>query len=185
MNIISVTEPRLIIYKSRRNAVRITVIGLLAGIAGALVLHYSGDDVLGWGLVIVAVITVIFGAGTLYDRRPQIVMTADGITDLSTIGEEVEWDAILHVDDFFYRGQNFVRLLLGRDYKPDLIRPTWFWRLDRIYGKEGVKAIYIKVSNLDINSMQLAGLIGRMIKSGKGERIGYLKNLSARISTSE
>ena len=38
----------MIIHKSRKKAVCITVAGLLAGIAGGLVLYYVRDVVLGW-----------------------------------------------------------------------------------------------------------------------------------------
>ena len=45
-----------------------------------------------------------------------IVLTEDGITEIFTIRGQIEWEAILYADDFYFRGQYWVRLLL------DLIR---------------------------------------------------------------
>lgn len=177
MKKINGTEPRLIVYKSRKKGVAITVCGFLLGIAGGLVLQYTDDEVLGWCLVIAAAFTAILGIGTLSDREPQLVITQHGITEPYIIKEEIEWNAVLHADDFFFRGQSFVRILLDKNYKPGLIRPAWFWRLDRIYGKEGIKAAYIRASNLDVNSRQLVSIIDKMVKSDDRERYVYLQRL--------
>ena len=66
---------RMIIHKSRKKAVCITVAGLLAGIAGGLVLYYVRDVVLGWCFVITAGFALLYGIGSLFDRRPYIVLT--------------------------------------------------------------------------------------------------------------
>lgn len=165
---------RLVIYKSRRKATLVIIAGLLVWIGGELLQRFTGDQTMGWIIVIAAVLILIFGIGSFRDRKPQIILTEQGITELSVLREEIEWDAILHTDDFFWRGQSFVRLLLDRDYKPQLVRPTWFWRLDRLYGQEGVKAVYMRTSNLEINSMQLAALIDKMKKADAAKRMEYL-----------
>ena len=70
----------MIIHKSRKKAVCITVAGLLVGIAGGLVLYYVRDVVLGWCFVITAGFALLYGMGSLFDRRPYIVLTEYGIT---------------------------------------------------------------------------------------------------------
>lgn len=167
---------QIVIYKSRKKGILITVCGLFLGLSGGLVLEYAGDALLGWCLVIAAVFAVTLGIGTVSGRKPQVIITEKGITEPYVIREEIEWDAILHVDDFFYRGQDFVRILLDKDYKGATIPSGWFWRLDRMYGQEGVRAVYIKVGNLDVNSRQLVSLISRMAKAAPSERIEYIKD---------
>ena len=162
----------MIIHKSRKKAVCITVAGLLAGIAGGLVLYYVRDVVLGWCFVITAGFALLYGMGSLFDRRPYIVLTEYGITEPFAIREQIEWDAVLYADDFYFRGQYWVRLLLGRDYKPQLIRPAWFWRFDRLYESKGVKAVYIRTMGLEVDSMRL---IRRMKEADMSERIGLLR----------
>lgn len=164
----------LIIRKSRKKAALVTVVGFLLGIGGGAFLHYADNEVVGWCFLIAALFTLVLGIGSSFDRRPQVILTERGITELFSIREEIEWDAILGVDDFYFRGQYFVRLLLDRNYKPDLVRPTWFWRFDRIYGLEGTKAVYIRTSGLQVNSMQLAELIRRMIRADGPERAALL-----------
>ena len=106
---------------------------------------------------------------------PYIVLTEYGITEPFAIREQIEWDAVLYADDFYFRGQYWVRLLLGRDYKPQLIRPAWFWRFDRLYESKGVKAVYIRTMGLEVDSMRLAALIRRMKEADMSERIGLLR----------
>ena len=105
----------MIVHKSRKKAVCITVAGFLAGIAGGLILYCVRDVVLGWCFVATAGFTLLYGIGSLYDRRPYIVLTEDGITEMFTIRGQIEWEAILYADDFYFRGQYWVRLLLEID----------------------------------------------------------------------
>ena len=48
----------MIVHKSRKKAVCITVAGFLAGIAGGLILYYVRDAVLGWCFVATAGFTL-------------------------------------------------------------------------------------------------------------------------------
>lgn len=168
------------VHKSRKKAVSILIAGFIAGLVGGLVLHYAHDTVLGWCLIITAGFTLLYGAGSLFDRRAYLLLTERGIDELFTIREEIEWEAILHADDFYFRGQYWVRLLLYRNYKPQLIRPAWFWRFDRIYESRGIKAVYIRTMGLEIDSMQLVALIRKMKDADTVERIELLKEFSSR-----
>lgn len=164
------SAPRIVIRKSRKKAAVVTLAGFVLAIAGALFLHYAADALAGWCFVAAGVLTLVYGIGTSFDKKPYVILSETGITELSVIRQEIEWDAVRYVDDFFFRGHDFVRLLLDRDYKPQMIRPSWFWRFDRIYGQEGVKAVYIRTSGLEIDSMRLAALIRRMISADAQQR---------------
>lgn len=152
------------------------LIGLLLALGGWLILRYTGQGVTGWSLLILSLLCVLFGIGSWFDRRPYIVLTTAGITELTGIREEVEWDAIRRVDEFYHRGQYFIRLLTSRDYKPTLLQPTWFHRFDRLYEREGVKAIIIRTGFLEVNSIKLSRLINRMIKADPAQRAEILNN---------
>lgn len=171
---------RFEIHKSKKKATLVTVVGFLLGAGGGLFLEYADNAVVGWCFIIAAVFALIYGIGSFFDRRPYIVLTEEGITELFTLREQIEWDAICYVDDFYFRGQYFVRLLVDRHYKPEILTPTWFWRFDRIYGQEGMKALYILTSGLEVNSMQLASLIGRMMKADGQGRAELLKRYGAK-----
>lgn len=164
------------IHKSRKKAVSVTVAGFLAGIAGGMTLLYIHDAVLGWCLVLTAVLTLLYGIGSLFDRKPQIVLSERGIAEQYTIREVIEWEAVLYADDFYFRGQYWVRLLLPQDYKPELIRPGMFWRFDRIYESKGVKAVYIRTMGLEIDSAQLVALIRKMKSADPHQRIDLLRS---------
>lgn len=156
---------KLIIYKSKKKAVILTITSFLIILASCVLLETTDKNVIGWSLIIISFLTLIFGIGTFFDRKPKIILTDTGITETSTLREEIEWDAILRVDEFFFRGQYFIRLLVDCNYKPDLIFPTWFYRFDRIYAKEGLKALFIRVSFLEISSIRLSQIIQHMINA--------------------
>lgn len=164
-----------VIRKSRKKAVAITIAGFLAGIAGGLILHYVHDVVLGWCFVITAGFALLYGIGSLADRRPYLVLTERGLTEQFTVRQEIAWEAILRADDFYYRGQYWLRLLLDRNYKPQ-IGTTGFRRFDRIYEAEGVRPVYIRTMGLEMDSMQLVALIRKMKEADLPERAELLKN---------
>ncbi|MCD8030919.1 MAG: hypothetical protein LUF85_08915 [Bacteroides sp.] len=162
---------RIVIYKSEKKALVITVSSFLIACVGYVLLQHTGKEVISWTLLILSVCMLILGIGTLFDRKPKIILTSRGITETSNIREEIEWDAIRQVDEFYYRSQYFIRLLVDRNYKPDLLFPTWFYRLDQIYAQQGVKALFIRVSLLDISSIRLSQIIRRIIKSDNRQEI--------------
>ncbi|MCC8187294.1 MAG: hypothetical protein LIP08_07240 [Bacteroides sp.] len=166
---------RIVIYKSEKKALVITVSSFLIACVGYVLLQHTDKELISWTLLILSVCMLMLGIGTLFDRKPKIILTSRGITETSNIREEIEWDAIRQVDEFYYRGQYFIRLLVDRNYKPELLFPTWFYRLDRIYAQQGVKALFIRVSLLDISSIRLSQIIRRIIKSDNREEV--LKSL--------
>ncbi len=165
----------LVIHKSRKKAVCFTVAGFAAGIAGGLVLAYVHDVVLGWCLVLTAVFSTLYGIGTLFDRMPYLVLTERGILETHTIGEEIGWEDILYADDFYFRGQYWVRLLLDRRYRPELLRPSMFRRFDRLYEAKGLRAVYIQTMGLEIDSGRLTALIRKMTAADPQTRHELLK----------
>lgn len=168
---------RVVLYKSGKKAIGVIVICLLLAVAAWLLLRYTGKEVIGWSFIILAGLCLILGVGTRVDKKPVLILTTNGITDLRGIRQEIEWDAILRADESFYRGQYFVRLLLDRNYKPELVRPTWFLRFDRLYEREGLKAIFIRTGMLEINSIKLCRFIDKMVKSDPARRAELLDKL--------
>lgn len=169
---------RVIIYKSKKKSITIIVISLLIAIGGWLFLQYTSKNVIGWSFIILSLMCIIFGIGSWFDKKPYIIMTETGITEMYGAREEIEWDAIRKVDEFYYRGQFFICLLTDKNYKPSLIRPTWFYRFDRLFEKEGYKAIFMRINFLEINSIKLSQFINRMIKANMEKRVELLNNFS-------
>lgn len=153
---------RTVIYQSRKKAMAITFLSPAFAIIGWLFSHYTGDTTAAWCFFILSGFCLIYGIGMWSDRKPYLILTEKGITDLSVIREEIEWEAIRRVGDFYFRGQFFVCILTDRNYKPDLIRPTWFYRLDRIYASQNLKALYIRPGILEVNSARLIRMINKM-----------------------
>lgn len=155
-------DSKIVIYQSRKKAMLITFLSPILAVAGWLFLHYTDNTTAGWGFVILSGMCLIFGVGTWFDRKPYLILTEKGITELSVIREEIEWEAIRRVGSFYFRGQFFVCLLLDRNYKPGLIRPTWFYRLDRFYASANLKAVYIRPGILEISAARLIRMIDNM-----------------------
>ena len=171
----------MVIRTSRKKAAGIVVAGGAAGLAGAYVLYVGFDAVVGGCLVLAALFALLYGFGSLADRRPRLVLTERGITELDTIREPIEWEAIRHVDDFYFRGQFWVRLLLDRAYKPQRVRSAGFRRFERIDAAQGVKAVYIRAMGLEIGSVRLAALIRRLAAADAAQRAELLRRAEARL----
>lgn len=167
---------QILIYKSKKKAAIITFAGLLVALAGWLFLRYTDNEIAGWCFLIFAFMYILFGIGTWLDRKPQIRLTDRGITELSGNQIEIEWNAIRQVDDYFYIGQYFMRILIDRGYKPYQHQPTWLYRFDRIYAREGVKAIFIRTSLLDVSSSKLYRLVNVLMKADEEERNKLINN---------
>lgn len=176
-------KSKIVIYKSKRKATIILLVGLLLIIIGWLFLQYPDNTVTGWSFIIFGAICTIFGIGTRLDRKPYLILTENGITEMFSVREEIAWSAIRQADEFFYIGQYFIRLLVDRNYKPALIQPTWFYRFDRLYARDGVKAIFIRTSFLEISSVKLAGLINRLLKADTADRPHLLEKLAGKLAS--
>lgn len=163
-------DNKIIIYKSKRKAIGITLVGVLLALAGWLFLRYAQHPVVAWSFIILSVLCLIFGLGSFFDRKPSIILTENGITKMSGEQQEIEWDAIRQVGELYYRSQHFIRLLTERNYKPSEILPTGFYRFERLYEQAGVKAVFIKTSFLEVDSMRLLRFVNNMVKANPEER---------------
>lgn len=168
---------KVVIYKSKSKAFAFIIASLILVIAGWLFLQLPDKSIVGWSFIILSVLCLIFGIGTYFDKKPYIILTERGITELSSIREEIEWDAILHVDEFYYRGLYVIRILVNREYKSAQLRSTWFYRFDKLYEQEGVKAIYIKTGFYEINSIKLTAFMRTMINADKDKRVELIYKL--------
>lgn len=169
-------DNRVVIYKSKSKAFAFIVASFILVIAGWLFLELPDKNVVGWSFIILSVLCLIFGIGTYLDKKPYIIMTEKGITELSSIREEIEWNEILQVDEFYYRGMYFIRVLVNKEYKSEGLRPTWFYRFDKLFQQEGIKALYIRTGFYEVNSIKLAGFMRKMMKADADKRIELLYN---------
>lgn len=161
---------KIVIYRSGKQAILVTFLSPVFAVMGWLFLRFAGNPTIGWCFIILAGFCLIYGIGMWADRKPYLILTENGITDLTVIREEIEWNAIRQVGSFYFRGQFFVCILTDRDYKPDLIRPTWFYRLDRLYAAQNLKALYIRPAMLQINSARLIRMINRFREADPATR---------------
>ncbi|MCD7931920.1 MAG: hypothetical protein LUH15_11520 [Tannerellaceae bacterium] len=66
---------RIVIYKSKKKALILTVSSFLIALAGYLLIHYTGKEVVGWSIIILSIFILILGIGTFFDRKPKIILT--------------------------------------------------------------------------------------------------------------
>lgn len=171
-------DNKVVIYKSKSKAFAFIIASLILVIGGWLFLQLPDKIVIGWSFIILSVMCLIFGVGNFFDKKPYIIMTEKGITELTSIRVEIEWEEILQVNEFYYRGMYFIRILINRDYKSAQLHPTWFYRFDKLFEKDGIKAIYIKTGFYEVNSIRLAGFIRMMTKADINKRVELLYNFS-------
>lgn len=175
---------RIVIYKSKKKSVIIIFTGLLLMVIGWLFFRYTNNNITGWSFTILAGLCVIFGIGSWFDKKAYIILTEKGITEMSGIREEIEWNAIRKADEFYYWGQYFIRLLLDRSYKSGLLQPTWFYRFDRFYAQKNMRAIFLRIGFLEVNAIKLTHFINKMVQADAENRIILLKNFRLTLQKS-
>ncbi|HCO67736.1 MAG TPA: hypothetical protein DIT04_08305 [Dysgonomonas sp.] len=162
------------IYKSKRKGIYLIIFFLLLLVVGILLLGNTDKNVAGWGLIILGSLSLITGLYMILDRRPQIIISSEGVSVYNLNYELIEWDAISTVDEIWFRGQLYVVVLLDRSYKTSQIPDLWFYRINRLYERSDAKAILIRTSMLDVKSDEILALMKAMITTDSQRRIDLI-----------
>lgn len=171
-------NPILKIYKSRKKAGYLFLFAVVFVFFGVFLLEDNQRVVIGWSCIILGGFGMLYTLYAWFNRKPQIILSDIGISARTFRNEVIEWDAITASDEFFFRGQYYIRILVDKDYKPQIPRSGWFYRIDRIYAKNGVKAVYLNTNMLDVSSAQLNRFIHKMVLSNDAERKKMLNTAS-------
>ncbi len=108
----------------------------------------SGNYIMAWGCTCFFGLGVLLGLYHLLDKRPQIIITEDGILDRANRRGEISWEQIEEASTRSISGQHFVILILSETFEE----------------------VYLSLSQVQIDKQMLNSFILEMISSDKLRR---------------
>lgn len=117
--------------------------------------------------------TCFFGLGIpvglfqIFDRRPQIIITENGIWDRTTKQDEVKWEQIVEAYPLDIYKQKFVCLVVDDTYLMKKSLYKWAAKLNEAIGAQKMNLL---VSQLKIDEHKMTDFINEIISTDKSNR---------------
>ncbi len=130
------------------------------------------DYIMGW------VCTFFFGLGIpvglfqTFDRRPQIIITENGIWDRTTKQDEIKWEQIKKAYPLDIYKQKFVSIVVDNTFVMKKKLYKWAAKLNEAIGAQRINLL---VSQLKIDEHELSNFINEMISTEKANRRNIIK----------
>lgn len=125
------------------------------------------DRIMGWIGVSFFGLGIPIGIFHLFDRRPQIIISEDGIWDRTNNQDEIKWDQIKDAHSLYIYGQKFITLKTDKSFK--FKRKQYIWAL-KLTKAVGAQELNLHLGQVNMNSNKLASFIKEMIQSNKENR---------------
>lgn len=132
----------------------------------------SNRYIMGW------VATCFFGLGILVglfhmlDKRPQIIITENGIWDRSTKQDEVKWEQIKSAYPLNIFGQKFLSLVVDDSFEIKQVQYKWAAKMNEAVGGQKINLL---LSQLNVDEYKITAFVQEMIASDKENRAAIIK----------
>ncbi|MFC7772410.1 STM3941 family protein [Flavobacterium sp. GCM10027622] len=130
------------------------------------------DYIMGW------ICTCFFGLGIpiglfqTFDRRPQIIITENGIWDRTTKQDEFKWEQIKSAYPLNIHQQKFVSLKLDKSFVMKKKLYKWAAKLNNAVGAQNIN---LQISQLKIDENKMTDFITEMINAERENRAKIIK----------
>ncbi|GEL12118.1 hypothetical protein SAMN05192550_2917 [Flavobacterium glycines] len=128
--------------------------------------------IMGW------VCTCFFGLGIpvglfqALDKRPQIIITENGIWDRTTNQDEVKWEQIIEAYPLDIHGQKFIALVTDETF---VFKKKLYKWAERINKEIGAQNLNLHLGQINIDEIELTNFINRLSKENIEERSKLIK----------
>ncbi len=135
--------------------------------------------IMGW------VCTCFFGLGIpigffqIFDRRPQIIITENGIWDRTTNQDEVKWEQIIEAYPLDIFEQKFISLVTDDTF---IFKKKPYKWAEKINKKIGAQNLNLHFGQININEIELTNFINRLRKESIEERRKLIKTFKIKSS---
>ncbi len=133
----------------------------------------STEYMMGW------VSTCFFGLGIpiglfqTFDKRPQIVITENGIWDRTTHQDEIKWEQIIEAYPIDIHGQKFISLVTDNTF---VFKKKTSRRAAAINQFIGAQKLNLRLGQINIDEIELTNFINQITKETIEERRRSIKN---------
>lgn len=129
--------------------------------------------IIGW------ICTCFFGLGIpiglfqTFDKRPQIIMSKNGIWDRTTNEDEVKWEQIIKAYPIDIFGQKFISIVTDDTF---IFKKNTFKWAEKINTIVGAQNLNLHLGQINIDEIELSNFINRVCKENIEERSKLIKS---------
>lgn len=108
-----------------------------------------------------------------FDRRPQIIITENGIWDRTTNQDEVKWEQIIEAYPLDIHGQKFVSLVTNDTFVVKKKSYKWVQKISEFVGAQNLN---LHLGQINIDEIELTNFINKVSEEGLEERRRLIKS---------
>jgi len=166
----------ILLYKKPQKAVKILLIAICAVGVGLFIIYRETPGsfiyLVGWFNVLFFGLGIAVSIFQMFDRRPQIRISENGIWDRTTKQDQIGWHQIKHAYPLNIFKQKFVSLDLVDTFRIKKKPYKWASRINEFVGAQKVN---LQVSQLKIDEVTLTNFINEIIQAEEGNRERIIK----------
>lgn len=169
------TEIKL--YKSTTKGLKIIGMCLPFVVLGLFLLsdatYGTINYVMSWLCICFFGLGIPVGLFQTFDRRPQIIITENGIWDRTTNQDELKWEQIIEAYPLEIHGQKFISLVTDDTFV--FKKKPYKWA-QKINGFVGAQKLNLHLGQINIDEVELTNFINKVSEEDLEERRRLLKS---------
>lgn len=123
--------------------------------------------IMGWLCTCFFGLGIAVGLFQIFDKRPQIIITENGIWDRTTKQDEVKWEQIAEAYPLNFFRQKFVSIVVDDTFVTKKKLYTWAVKLNEAIGAQKMNLF---VSQVKMDEHKMADFINEIISTEKANR---------------
>jgi hypothetical protein len=172
------TEIKL--YKSSWKGIRLIALSLPFVIIGIWMISKEEigtfDYIMGWLCVSFFGLGIPLGFFVLFDKRPQIIINENGISDRTLKQGEIKWEQIIETYPIDIHNQKFISIIVDETFEFKKKQYKWAEKLNEFVGAQKLN---LNLSQIKIDEIELTELLNKIINSEKNERKNHIRIFSS------
>lgn len=176
------TEIKL--YKTKDKGLKIAALAIPFVVIGIWMISQASlgatDYILGW------ICTCFFGLGIpvglfqAFDRRPQIIITENGVWDRTIKQDEIKWEQIIEANTLEIFDQKYISLVTDDTFIFKKKQYKWVSKMNKAVGAQQLN---LHLGQITVDENQLADLINKLSKTQKEDREKLIQEFKASLKT--
>ncbi len=172
------TEIKL--YKSRWKGIKLIALSVPFVIAGIWMISKEQkgtfDYFMGWFAILFFGLGILLGIFIIFDRKPQIIISENGIWDRSLKQEQINWEQIKETYPIDINNQKFISIVVDQTFEFKKKQYKWIGNLNKFIG---VQRLNLNLSQIKIDEVIVSELLNKIINSEKNERLNHIRMFSS------
>jgi len=131
----------------------------------------STEKIVGWFGALFFGLGIPVGLFHLFDRRPQIIISVDGIWDRTTNQDEIKWEQIINAYPIDIYRQKFVSIIVDESFVFKTKQYKWAKNLTNLVGAQNLN---IHLGQIKYDENKFAEFINEMSKTDRINRASLI-----------